>query len=362
MNLQVKTLSILLMTSVMVLNTSCRTELDEEIGAPQDQTLLANSKVANLMLKTAMNDGSRDNILDSSSCFGVALPVTVNVNGVEIIIDSEEDFQLIENIFNEFEDDLDSLEFIFPITLVFGDYTELIIENEDQLEQLVEDCAEDEEDEDEDDDIECIDFQYPFTVSVFNENSELFETIAFTSDRELHDFIRNLDEDDIVNIGFPITVVLSDGTEITINNLEDLEDTIEEAIDDCDENDIGEERFTQVITSQLLEVQKYKDNQSNETNNYRDYIFDFSEDGTVVITLENNDGDDTTNVITNGTWSVRTRADGGLNATMDFGADAPLNKLNNEWNVKKIKEKRIMLDDRNGEGISKDELFFDKAK
>ncbi|WP_299437674.1 hypothetical protein [uncultured Aquimarina sp.] len=357
MKTQIKPIISFLILSSIILVTGCRTELDEEIGSPQDQTLEANSKVADLILKTVMNDGSGDNILDGSSCFNIELPVTVNVNGVDVYIDSEEDFELIEEIFNQLEDDIDDLDFIFPITIISSDFSEMIIENENQLEQLIENC----EDDDDDDDIECIDFQYPFSVSVFNENSELLETITFNSDNELHDFIRDLDEDDIVNISFPITVILSDGTEMVITNLEDLEDIIENAIDDCDENDLSEERFTQVITSQLLEVQKYKDNQSNETNNYRDYVFDFSEDGTVSIMLEDNDGDPSNNMITNGTWSVCTRADGGLDATLDFGTEAPLNKLNNEWNVKKIKENRIMLDDRNDPGISKDELFFDRA-
>ncbi|WP_299214039.1 hypothetical protein [uncultured Aquimarina sp.] len=357
MKTQIKSIISFLMLSSIILVTGCRSELDEEIGSPQDQTLEANSKVADLILKTVMNDGSGDNILDGSSCFDIELPVTVNVNGIDVYIDSEEDFELIEEIFNQLEDDIDDLDFIFPITIISSDFSEMIIENEDQLEQLIEDC----EEEDEDDDIECLDFQYPFSVSVFDSNSELLETITFNSDRELHDFIRDLDEDDIVNVNFPITVVLSDNTEIVINNLDDLEDTIEDAIDDCDENDLSEERFNQVITSKLLEVQKYKDNESNETNNYRDYTFDFSEDGTVLITLEDNDGDDSNNIITNGTWSVNTRSDGGLNATLDFGTEEPLNKLSNEWNVKKIKEKRIMLDDKDDEGNSKDELFFDEA-
>ncbi|MDH7444400.1 hypothetical protein [Aquimarina sp. 2201CG14-23] len=356
MKTHIKSIFIFLMVGIIVNTTACRTELDEEIGSPQDQTLRENSKVADLILKTALNDGSGDNILDSSSCFNVELPVTVNVNGIEVIVDSVNDFERIEEIFNQLEDDLDDLSFIFPITLIASDFSETIIENTDQLEELLEDC----EEQDEDDDIECIDFQYPFSVSVFNENSETLEIITFNNDKELYSFINNLTEDDIVNISFPITLILSDDTEVVINNLDDLENVIEDAIDDCDENDLSDQRFIKVITSQSLKIQKYKDNQSNETNNYRDYVFNFSEDGTVVITLEDNDADDSNNEITNGTWSVHTRVNGGLDATLDFGTEAPLNKLNNQWNVKKIKENRIMLDDRDGIGANRDELFFDK--
>lgn len=353
MKTQIKLLLLSLTASVLFITTSCRTELDEEIGSIQEQTLTTNSKVADLILKTVMNDGSVDNIIDGSSCFNVLLPVTVVANGTELIINNEDDFEEIEAIFDQSSDDMDTLEFIFPITLIANDYNETIVNDENELETLIELCE-----DDEDDNIECIDFQYPLSVSVFNENSEVLETITFTNDEEFHDFINDLDDDDIVNISFPITVILSDGQEINISNLDELEEAIENVIDDCDENDVEEDRFIEVITSELLEVQKYKDNQSNETNNYRDYIFDFSDDGTVLVTLEDNDGDDTNNVTTDGTWSVQTRADGGLNITLDFGTEAPLNKLNNSWNVKKIQEKRIMLDEREGEGISKDELFF----
>ncbi|GAA4278746.1 hypothetical protein [Aquimarina mytili] len=359
MKTQIKRGVLFLALSFLVLLISCKTDNDEIINAPLDQVLKLNSKVATLILKTTMNDGSKDNILDGSSCFSIDLPVTINVNGLEIMIDSEQDFQIVEEIFDEFEDDLDELDLIFPITVILSDFSEIVIENDQQLEELIESC----DIEDEDEDIECLDFEYPFTVSVFDPQNELIQSITFTSDKELFDFINDLDEDDIVNVDFPITVILSDGAETIINNLDQLENVIEAVIDDCDENDLTAERFTQVITIGSMKVQKYKDNENNETENYDGYVFNFYSDGTSAVTIENENDDDAQGTITttiNGTWSVTTRVDGGLNATFDFGAEEPLSKLNIEWNVKKIKDKRIMFDNRNGEGISKDELFFIK--
>ncbi|MGB5782809.1 MAG: hypothetical protein WBM42_13115, partial [Eudoraea sp.] len=90
-----KLLSVLLIL-LSILIVSCRQEENEFIEATPEETLKANSNVANLLLRTSMNDGSDDNIIDNASCFSIDLPVTVNVSGLEIIVDSEEDFDTIE--------------------------------------------------------------------------------------------------------------------------------------------------------------------------------------------------------------------------------------------------------------------------
>ncbi|WP_103070738.1 hypothetical protein [Aquimarina sediminis] len=333
---------------------SCRNDSDIHIKAPAEQILKSNSKVANLISKISMNDGSIDNIIDKLTCSTIKLPVTLIVNGSEEIINIPKDFRIIKHIFMEFDNDVDKLDIIFPITLISNDFSETIIENNNQLKELTKNCSNNDGSDDED--IECIDFQYPFSVSAFNFNNELIDTYILNSDKEFYQFIQSLDPKDIANIDFPITVVLSDGTEISIVDLEDLENNIEKAKNDCDENDLTEEYFTQVIINKTLKIQKYKDNQNNETNNYLDYIFDFSEDGTV-ITTNNSDSS-----ITNGTWSISTKAEGGLDISLDFNNEEPLHKLNRKWNVKQIKNTRIMLEYSKEQGISKDELFFEQMR
>ena len=127
--------------SLMLILTGCRSEESELIESPENETLEANSRVADLLQRTAQNDGSEDNIIDGASCFDIELPVTVNVNGLEITVDSEDDLDLIEEIFDEFEDDEDELEIFFPITIVLADFTEVVLENPDQLEDFAEDCG-----------------------------------------------------------------------------------------------------------------------------------------------------------------------------------------------------------------------------
>jgi hypothetical protein len=115
--------------------TSCQEEF-EEVGGDQQETLMAGSNTADLIVKTSTNDGSFDNIVDGASCIAVKFPYTVEVGGIQITIDSREDLHLIEEIFDEFDDDEDILEFLFPITITLGDFTEVVIENKAQLREL----------------------------------------------------------------------------------------------------------------------------------------------------------------------------------------------------------------------------------
>ena len=228
-----KNISLLIM-AVFFLFTACRTEDEEIITPPDQQTLTINSTTADLITRTATNDGSNDNILDNANCISIQLPVTVIVDGLEIIIDSEADLDVIEAIFDEFDDDIDELDFVFPITIILSDFTEITITNVQELQSFIDECSGENES---DDDIECIDFQYPITYAVFDQNNELIETVTITNDQEHYEFIDNLEDSDIVSINFPLTLILSDGNTVTVNNISQLEDTIENAIDDCDEDD-----------------------------------------------------------------------------------------------------------------------------
>ena len=90
----------LLFLGLTLLLTSCREEESVLIEGPQEETLKANSNVANLLQNTTSNDGSDDNIIDNASCISIELPVTVLIDGLEIVVDDPNDFETIEDIFD----------------------------------------------------------------------------------------------------------------------------------------------------------------------------------------------------------------------------------------------------------------------
>mgnify|MGYP000221092033 CR=1 FL=1 len=158
----------IIVLSVLVLFSSCRKEEIEFIESPPEETLDPMSNVANLMTRTALNDGSNDNILDYANCFNVQLPVTVSANGQELFINDQTDLDEVEMIFDSLDDDTDYLIFTYPITIVLSDFSEVTINNYAELTQYASNCNGENE---ADDDIECLDFVYPIGVSVFNTNS-----------------------------------------------------------------------------------------------------------------------------------------------------------------------------------------------
>lgn len=284
-----KTLGVLIFGVALTL-VSCREEESVFIEGPQEETLAANSNIAILLQNTVTKDGSDDNIIDNASCISIQLPVTVIVDGIEIIVDSPDDFETIEDIYDEFDDDEDVLDIIFPVTIILSDFTELVINDLDELEDFADDC----EGENEfDDDIECADIKYPITASVFNTNNEVIDTITFNNDQELYEFVDELDEDDVVQVNFPITVILFDGTEVQTSNLDELEDILEDARDDCDEdddNDFDDDDCDECTTEQVSEiltgcsdwrVADFERNDQELVDQYSGYTFNFASDGTL---------------------------------------------------------------------------------
>ena len=156
----------------LIFSFGCQKELTEIIEPQSEDVLSINSVVSELSKKTTLRDGSYDNIIDNSSCISVILPVTVIISDQEIIIGSEDDFTLIEELP---EYDVEDLSFLFPITIIQADYSKLTINNEDDLEDIIDDCVEDGED----DDIECVDFQ--ISSSTFN-SSNLSSSFTSTSE------------------------------------------------------------------------------------------------------------------------------------------------------------------------------------
>lgn len=317
----------------LFLFSSCRTEDVELIVTPENEALEINSAIANLMIRVSMNDGSNDNIIDHANCLDIVLPITVIVNGIEVIVNNEDDFDTIEDIIDEFDNDIDTIEIVFPITIILSDFTEIIINNSDELNDYASQCNGENE---EDDDIECIDFHYPITASIFNTNNEIIGTIVIENDEDLYHLIEELDEDIIVTIDFPITVTLWDGTEMVINDMIELQTVIEGAINQCDEDDDYDHNdddcdscSSDILNSILTDcenwvVDKLERNDEDLEDIYVGYLFNFLSNGTLTV----DEGGNTYN----GTWESNGT---GNNITVDINVPE-LPDFNDAWILHEI--------------------------
>lgn len=316
--------------AMAMLFTACQEEF-EEVGNDTQETLQADSSTAQLIINTASNDGSFDNIVDEASCIAVQFPYTVEVAGIQITIDSIEDLKLIEEIFDEFDDDEDVLEIIFPITITLADFTEVVIESKEALRELAAECREGGDD----DDIECIDFVYPITLFTFDIDGQQAGSVTINSDRELRKFFKDREEGELVSIEFPVTLKKYDGTEVQVSTNAELARVLEAAEDECDEDDDNDfndddfdrERFVEYLTECPWKVRELRRTGIDQMEQYRGVMLDFMENGEVALTGMMN-----ADVL--GSWSFEF-TDEGPKVELDFGMITDFNLV---WYVYEIEE------------------------
>ncbi len=262
---------------------SCNEDPIQETQNNQEEVIAPNSSLANLMSATSSNDGSIDDILDGADCFSVNLPVTITAGDITFTINTLDDLELLEDILDELDDD-DILEFLFPITITFNDFEEVVIENEEQFEEFVDACF-----DDDDDIIECVDFQYPISFSIYNTDFQVIDTITVDDDEELYEFLESLEDDEngvvLASLNFPVTLIYANGETIEVNNNQELEDAIIAAEDDCedeDECDVSLEELEWYLMDCGIVAEIYN---QNETVSEELYL-DFDESGELIATGE----------------------------------------------------------------------------
>ena len=126
-------------------------------------------------------------------------PKEIASENIRCTLDTKEDFQAIETVFDESDEDDDNVEMSFPVTIVLRDHSEVVVNSRSEMVEYRSSCKGEDE---ADDDIECVDFKYPISYSVFNSDKSLLNTIKIQNDREMYRFIHNLTKNDIVKESF----------------------------------------------------------------------------------------------------------------------------------------------------------------
>lgn len=309
---------------VLMLMMSCQNEETEIINPSNEDIIEGDSTAANLMAKMATNDGSIDNIIDYANCLEVVLPVTVTANGITITIQSVADYSQLENILDAFTNDDDAVDITFPITVILNDYTEIIITSQQQLEALIDDCVGENED---DDDIECIDFVYPVSFSIYNTDFQVIDTVTINDDEALYGFLEDLDGPILASLDFPVSLITASGETVVVNSNQELEVAISDADGTCDEDDdydwndddddCTEENIELNLKECLWDISDY-----DNSNLFSDYYIDFNVNYEFTVLDENS------NAIHDGTWSV---AQDGAVITLTFTTD--WEDLAGDWTI-----------------------------
>ena len=320
--------------------TACQKEEDVIID-PTDNSESFNgtSNFAASLLSATQNDGSADNLIDGTSCFSIDFPVDVVANGQQVTLNSIEDLQLVEDIFNLFIGDTDVLDLVFPLTLISEDFSEQVVNDLASFNSLVANCANNISD-----DLGCLDFQFPITGTLYNAANEQTGTLSINNASEWFNFLNGLGSDVYVAINYPITVIVS-GTATTVNSNTELTDLFNQV--DCSNS--GGNTSTAIedqLTDGVWYVTYFFDDY-DETSDFNGYSFTFNADGTA---LADN------GMQTSGSWSTYT--DSGVEKLdLNFGTMDPLEELQDDWEILSVSADLIELRDVSGDG-SVDQLTF----
>lgn len=324
---------------------SCQKEESEIIDDtknPKPTSIIANSPLASLIARTAQNPTALDNVIDNSSCFSVQLPVTVIVNGINIVVESQTDYQTVQNAIDAFSTDDDIVNFVYPITLKFQNFSTQVVNNSNALDTIIDNCGED----DGLDEIDCIAINYPISVNIYDANNQIANVLVIQNNTQLFSFITSLSTGIIGSIVYPISVTDSNGQSEIVNSNTELELFIENSVGDCDDSGSG------------LPVYLYGDyhisyfyDDGDETSDYSTYTFTFFA-ANIEVTQNGN-------VVSNGTWYKY--INGGKDwISLNFDNTNLQELVDDEWQVIESTSTQTKLKHVSGGNGGTDYLYFTK--
>ncbi len=213
----------MLLWSICFLIASCQEEEREFINPDTVDTIPQTSLLSTLLKNVVTHDGSFDDRVDGGNCYSINLPYDIVLNGHQYRIDSPEDYTQISY--------KDKVSIVFPITITFYNYKEQLVDDQKTLDRIATNCSTT------DDDIECVDFVYPMSFSVFYPATNTFETVEILHDQQVYTFMDVLEEDVAIAIQYPIALQLHTGVQTKAAHNTDLLNGILKHGMSCDEND-----------------------------------------------------------------------------------------------------------------------------
>lgn len=219
-------LSVFVLLFVSLTIVSCQ----DDYSVEEAEGLTNSSPLTALLASMAANDTTVDNVIDSTSCFSIMLPVEAEVNGEMIQITTQEGYKQVEGIFNESDEDEDYIAFTYPITVMYPDYEQVVVENENAFNTLKGVC-------DADPELiagECVAMNFPVTLFIYHSGNQEDQTRTLTTKQDLYVTLQNLDENEYYSLAYPLSLNVSQGTIVPVENNAGLLEAITAAQGQCE--------------------------------------------------------------------------------------------------------------------------------
>jgi len=210
--------SLILVMGIMACQEEQLTVVEEQEEAP----LALDSQLVGLMKSVSSHDGSYDDVVDRSSCFGIQFPYECMIEGVQYTVNNVSDLKP----FTEY----DILTPVFPITISYLDHSIEVIYDLETYQQRIDQCANGDLNNDA---IACVDLQYPVTLALYHSDIANFETIVLNHDLDTFSAIELFNDDTIANIEYPIIISFPVGGSLEINSNNELKLEIIRYLNSC---------------------------------------------------------------------------------------------------------------------------------
>lgn len=316
--------------SVLFFN-SCQEE-ENTIVQDTTQNLNVASPTSKFLARAAQNNTSVDNVMDGTSVFRVKLPVSINLNNVDLTVSTEADYTTVADLKNASNADDDVVTYVYPITVSLRNFEEITVNNLTQLNTIItqnEDLS----------DISCVTIIYPITINEYDSANQIADILTITSDSQLINYLINLNSGVFYSINYPISVINPNNQTVVINSNTELRDIIESAIGQCGSNSGSTDDFIDVLTNGTWRISYYHEGDDDETIVYNGYVFTFNTDNTITITKNS--------ATFNGTWLFY-EEDGVDILEIDF-EDDPLDDLDDDWELLEFSSTLIQLKEEGDE-------------
>ena len=304
--------------------TSCQNEIDDQQG-DNPNTNSVNSTTTKNLKRTSMYDGSFDDFLDGASCSSIILPVTVKVNGVQVAVLSQLDYQQVISIFGQFNDDQDTAVLQFPVKVKLSDYTEVTVNSQTEYNAILTACTS--AGSSSQAAISSVSIDFPITILTYNLSLQQTGSIVITSEQQLYAYMANVSSTELFSVKYPISVTIGDGTKITISSDTELQAAINSSLKVEETMALAiqnAKKLEPILVNGKFKIDSFVSAGVNSAANYKDFTLDFANN--LAITASN-----ALSTTVNGTYAVSSELE--VLLKLNFSANASFVLLNNTWKV-----------------------------
>ncbi|MDG2432171.1 hypothetical protein [Flavobacterium sp.] len=314
--------------------TSCQSEVNE-VDGQNPNTNAANSTATTNFKRTAMFDGSADDMLDGTSCSSIVLPAVATVNGIRVSLFTQADYQQVISILGQFNNDQDTVVLQFPLKVKTSNYTEVAVNSQSEYNAIVNGCTSAQSSGQSA--ISSVKITFPMTILTYNTSFQQTGSLVFTSNQQLYTYMSNISSTELFSVKYPLALTLIDGSKTNVSSDAEFKAAIEASLKTKATMEAAVQSSKQmetILVNGMFKVQSFVNSGVDSATTYKDFTIDFANDMSIKVF-------NGLTTAANGTYATSSQTDVFLKLT--FSGNASMSLLNNTWKVTSFNSTSINL-------------------